>query len=232
MNEGPGIHKGHRDRVKEKFLQNGFDGFADHELLEFLLFYCIPMKDTNELAHSLINEFGSISGVFEARPEEIQKRCKVSRHTAVFLSMVPQLTNYYLKSKWEAGVCLDSHETAGEYVKALFAGKTSEMFYLLCLNSRNQLILPVKISEGTINEAPVYVREAVAAAVRNNAVGVILAHNHPGGSIKPSESDREATGQIIKALETVNISVLDHIVTGGGKFISFAASGMLGMALK
>ncbi|HOB20553.1 MAG TPA: DNA repair protein RadC, partial [Candidatus Atribacteria bacterium] len=193
------MHEGHRDRVKNRFLNEGLDNFDNHQVLELLLFYAIPQKDTNPLAHELIDRYGSLSGVLEADPRELQKLKGVGKNTAVLLSMIPQLCRRYLNDRWGSRPQLSSTRLAGEYVVPLFSGRLSEVFYAICLDSQNRVTYPALVHEGTIDTAPVYPREIVQAALRHQATGIILAHNHPGGSLNPSSADIEATKRIISA---------------------------------
>ncbi len=215
------LHEGHRNRVKERFLNDGLDSFADHQVLEFLLFYCYKRIDTNEIAHKMIKEFGSLHNLFEASAQEISKRCKVSLNVAVLVSLVPSLSKRYFLSKWDKKEIIDTSKKAGLFATALFTGMTIECFYLICLNNNRALIYSAKVFEGTITETPVYPREIVITALKHDAASVILAHNHPGGILSPSKSDIEATKKVISALETVNIEVIDHIIVAGDKYFSF-----------
>jgi DNA repair protein RadC len=221
------LHEGHRERVKNRFLAEGLDNFADHQILELLLFYCIPLRDTNDLAHKLLNEFGSLAGLFEASPEEICKRCKVKTNTAVLLSLIPSLARRYFTGKWGEKPLLSSSAKAGEYVISLFVGRTYEAFYLLCLNAQNRVNYAALVHEGTINEAPVYPRLIVETALRHQASAVILAHNHPGGSLRPSGADKEVTERIVTALGAISIQVADHIIVAGEEYYSFMEHGLL-----
>lgn len=221
------IHEGHRQRVKQRYLSEGLDGFQDHEVLEFLLFYCIPMKDTNELAHKMIREYGTLVGLFEADPKDICKRCGVNENTAILLSLVISLARRYLIAKQGDKPILNSSAKAGDYVVSLFTGRTYEAFYVLCLDAQNRLNHADLVHEGTINEVPVYPRLIVETALRHKANSVILAHNHPGGSLHPSKADIEATKKVTAALELISISVMDHIIVAGDKFVSLAEKGLL-----
>ena len=221
------LHQGHRQRVKNRYLVEGLDAFEDHQILEMLLFYSIPMKDTNELAHKMIKEFGSFAGLLEADPKEICKRCQVSENTAILVSIIPSLARRYFKGKWGEKPILDSSILAGEYVVALFTGRTYEAFYVICLDSQNRVNHAALVHEGTINEAPVYPRLIVETALRHQATSVILAHNHPGGSVKPSTQDIQITKKISTVLESISISVVDHIIAAGDKYYSFAEKGMM-----
>jgi len=221
------LHKGHRQRVKARYLSEGLDAFEDHQVLEMLLFYCIPMRDTNELAHKMIREFGSLATFFEADPKDICRRCGVSENTAVLLSLIPPLSRRYFKGKWGEKPVLNSSSKAGQYAVSLFVGRTYEAFYLICLDAQNRVNHAALVHEGTINEAPVYPRMIVEAALRHQASSVILAHNHPGGSLKPSQADIEVTKRVSTALGSISISVVDHIIVAGDKYASFAEMGLM-----
>ncbi|MDD2401931.1 MAG: DNA repair protein RadC [Clostridia bacterium] len=221
------IHAGHRQRVKERFLSEGLDGFQDHEVLELLLFYCIPMKDTNELVHKMISKFGTLAELFDADPRDISKKCGVSENTAILVSLITSLSRRYYKRKWGDKPILDSSLKAGEYAVSLFTGRTYESFFVLCLDSQNKLNHASLVHEGTINEVPVYPRLIVEAALLHKANSVILAHNHPGGSMQPSKPDIEVTKKIKIALEAISISVVDHIIVAGDKYVSFAEKGLM-----
>ena len=221
------VHKGHRQRVKERYLKEGLDSFADHQVLELLLFYAIPMKDTNVIAHRMIKEYGSLALLFEAHPQEIAQRCGVSENIAILVSLIPPLSRKYFKGKWGDKPVLNSSQKSGEYAVTLFAGRIYEVFYLICLDTQNRVVHAVLIHEGTINEAPVYPRIIVETALRHQAHSVILAHNHPGGSLNPSKADIDVTQRIKAALMPIDIKVIDHIVVAGGRYVSFAEQGLI-----
>ena len=222
------LHNGHRHRVKARYLMEGMDAFEDHQVLEMLLFFSIPMKDTNELAHKMIHEFGSLAGLFEADPKDISKRCGVSENTAILVSLIPSLARRYFKGKWGEKPVLNSSPKAGEYAVSLFTGRTYEAFFLICLDSQNRVNYAALVHEGTINEAPVYPRLVVETALRHQANSVILAHNHPGGSMQPSNADIEVTKRITTALDAISIKVVDHMIVAGDKYFSFAEKGLIG----
>lgn len=215
------LHEGHRKRIKMRYLAEGIDAFEDYQVLELLLFYCIPMRDTNELAHKMISQYGSLAGLFEADSKDICKRCGVSENTAILLSMIPSLSRRYLKGKWGEKPSLSSTTKAGEYAIGLFAGRTYEAFYVICLDSQNRVNYACLLHEGTLNEVPVYPRLVVELVLRHQANSVILAHNHPGGSLNPSKEDIELTKKIKAALEPISVAVVDHIITAGNRYMSF-----------
>lgn len=214
------LHMGHRKRVKDRFQNEGIDSFNDHQVLEFLLFYSIPMKDTNELAHRMIQEFGSLSGVFEANSKDICNKCGVSENTAILISLVPSLARRYFKGKWGEKIVLSSASKAGEYSVSLFVGRQYENFYIICLDSQNRINHSALVHEGSISEVPVYPRIIVELALRHQAHSIILAHNHPGGSLTPSQEDISITNTIVSVLESIDIKVRDHIIVSGDKYIS------------
>lgn len=222
------LHEGHRQRVKTRYLSEGLDAFEDHQVLEMLLFFCIPMKDTNELAHKMIREFGTLAGLFESDPRDIGKRCGVSENTSILVSLIPSLARRYFKGKWGDKPVMSSSSKAGEYATSLFAGRTYEAFFVICLDSQNRVNYAALVHEGTINEAPVYPRLIVEAALRHQANSIILAHNHPGGSLQPSNADIEVTKKIAAAVEAISIKVVDHIIVAGDKYYSFAEKGLMG----
>ncbi len=221
------LHEGHREKMRQRFIEEGLSAFEDHQVLEMLLFYTVPRRDTNELAHRLIEKFGTLENLFDASPEIIVNEGKVSQNTAVLLSLIPQLSRRYLLKKQGKKPILDSSLNAGKFITSLFIGKNYEAFYVCCLNSQNQLNYAALVHEGTINEAPVYPRIIVETALRYQASSVILAHNHPGGSLKPSTADIDVTRKICDALKTISITVVDHMIAAGDKYFSFAENGLL-----
>ena len=198
------LHAGHRQRVKNRYLSDGLDSFTDHQVLEMLLFYCIPMKDTIELAHKMINEFGTLAGLFESDPKDISRRCGVTENAAILISMIPSLARRYFKDKWGDKPVLNSSSKAGEYAVSLFTGRIYEAFFVICVDSQNRVNNAALVHEGTINEAPVYPRMIVETALRHQANSVILTHNHPGASIKPSKDDIEETKKKSKQPDRCN----------------------------
>ncbi|MDD2234762.1 MAG: DNA repair protein RadC [Desulfitobacteriaceae bacterium] len=221
------MHEGHRSRLKNRFLEEGLDGFEDHQTLELLLFYAIPRKDLNELAHSLINKYGSLAGVLEADPKDLAKTPGLGLNSAILLALIPSLTRIYLKDRWGTRPTLDGTIKAGKYILTLFAGRTYEVFYVICLDAQHQVIYPALVHEGTIDQAPVYPRLIVETALRHKAHSVILAHNHPGGNPTPSPQDIDVTKRIQSALEQISVTVLDHIIAIGEKYVSCAERGLL-----
>ena len=220
-------HSGHRQRMKERCRKEGLDSFAEHELLEYMLDFTIPQKDTNDTGHLLLQEFGSFAGVLDADFEALCNVKGIGEHTASFLTMFPALFRAYQKSRWQNRVEFADTKTVASYLFNQFVGETNEVFYLLCLDAQGRLICPCRVSEGTWNSVPVYTSEVVRLALMHKARAVILAHNHPGGSPRPTSSDIELTKRIMEALALVDVVVREHMIIAGEQYFSFAEKGYL-----
>jgi len=216
-------HAGHRERMRKKYKTQGLEGFADHEVLEFLLYYCYPQKNTNEIAHRMLKEFGTLHNLFETDVEALMSTLECSENIAVFLNLIPKISNRYFKSRWGTSIEFRDETVAGEYAIDLLSGETLEKIYALCLDKNYKLINTALISKGTIDEISVYPREIIAEALKNNSSAVILAHNHPSGTIKPSGADDAMTRRIVEIAEPLSIDIIDHIVVAGDKYYSYAA---------
>lgn len=209
------VHAGHRARIRERFLQQGFEGFSDHEILELLLTYAIPQRDVNPLAHQLIDHFGSLSAVFDAHVSELEKVPGMGRTAATLLCMVPQLTSRYQFSAMGDKPELSTLAKAKQYCKALFVGVHEERFYIICLDHHGRVIHRELAHVGTLDQIMVYPRTVAEIAMRHHARAVMLAHNHPGGILQPSQEDYSTTRVIIQALRGIQIDVVDHLIVSG-----------------
>lgn len=219
-----GLHDGHRQRLLQRFLREGLDGFDEHNILELLLFYAIPRKDTNELAHRLMDDFGSLAGVLDASAQELQQVEGVGENTAGFLKLLPELTRVYYSQK-QQDLCLASTEQAGRFLLPRFIGRQEETVLLTCLNGKCRVLSCTVLHKGSLNSSEVNVRKLLTAALKHNAAAVILAHNHPGGVALPSPEDLSTTARIKAALEAADIRLLDHIIVADHDFVSLADSG-------
>lgn len=225
----PPLHSGHRERLRKRFQQEGLEGFADHQVLELLLFHALPRRDTNPIAHLLLQRYGSLSGVFEADAADLALAPGVGAQAGLFLSLIPAVTRrYMMDSLHRRKPALNRPEKSKQYVLPLMAGRTEEVFYVLCLDSRNRLIHPALVGEGTVRDVVVHPRQVVEAALRHRACSVILAHNHPSGNPRPSAADFQLTRELIQALESIQIRVLDHLISGGQEVVSMSEEGLLG----
>ncbi len=220
-------HNGHRARLKKKYLEQGVEALEDHEVLELLLYFGVPYKDTNDTAHVLLQRYGSLGEVLEADYADLQKVNGIGPNSAFLMSFIPQLARRYFTDRWKDRPVFMNMTELAEYVRTLFIGRSKETFLLICLNSKNQVKNVVTVAEGTINEVIVFPSVVVEAALRHKCRSVVLAHNHPGGNLKASSSDIDLTKAIINALDTVHIPVLDHLVVSGSQVLSFAEKGLI-----
>ncbi len=218
---------GHRQRIKDKYKKSGIDGWLDYEVLELVLSYAIARKDTKPIAKELITRFKTINGVLDADKEELESVLGISEHTALFFGLLKDIAILYLENGLHNKDLLSSPEVVYDYLRAALKGSADEEFKTLFLNSRNQLIAVETLQTGTVNKAVVYPRKIVERALYNHAVNVIIAHNHPAGTLKPSQDDCAVTKVIKAALKTVEISLLDHIIIGGNDYFSFKSKGLI-----
>lgn len=218
------LHAGHRERVREKFIKSGIDGFADHEVLELLLFYANPRGDTNPIAHELINRFGSVSAVFEASYNDLVTVKGVGDTAATLITLVPQLFRRYSQDKAVTVRSISDTKSAADYLIPRFYGFTIERVGILCLDVQGRIKNFVFASEGSLNLAHIDTRRVAQIALQNNADSIILAHNHPDGIAVPSRSDIETTKSLVNALGLINIRVSDHLIISDGECFSMAAN--------
>ena len=219
------IHKDHRQRVRERYLKEGLDGFSEVQVLELLLFYVIPRQDTNPIAHRLIDRFGSVYQVLEAPVEELEKVEGIGPNAALLLSLITAVARVYAVNRTEKQKILRTIEDCGEYLKSFFIGRRSEMVYLLCLDAKCKVLGCREIGEGSVNSANVPIRRIVETALGLNATSVVLAHNHPSGIALPSGEDVLTTHRVAAALSTVDIVLVDHIVVADDDYVSMVQSG-------
>lgn len=219
------IHEGHRQRLKDRFLEEGLDGFTDVQVLELLLFYCIPRKDTNPIAHALLKRFGTLSQVLEAPVEDLVKVSGISRNAATLLHLITQTGRYYLVDRANQNRILPTIEKCAAYMLPYFFGRTVETVFLLCLDAKCKVLCCKEIGEGSVNSAGISVRKIVECALAAKASTVVLAHNHPSGVAVPSGEDVVTTRRIAMALRAVEIHLADHIVVADDDYVSMAQSG-------
>lgn len=220
-------HKDHRQRKRAQFVNFGSDAFADHELLELLLFYAIPRKDVNPLAHHLIREFGSLEAVLSAPLESLESVDGIGESAAVLIKLVPHLMRKAQISSAQNETVLDTVERIGDFFLRLFVAESTEVMYQLCLDAKGKKLSCRKVSDGDPSGVSVNTRTLVQNALRCNAVLVAIAHNHPSGVAFPSHADKIATAQIRDALAAVNVTLIDHIVVANDDYISFRNDGLL-----
>ena len=219
------IHKDHRKRLKQRFLDHGLDDFTEVQALELLLFYAIPQKDTNPIAHNLVNTFGSLSQALEANVEELKKVPGISDHSATLLSLVTELARYYQVNSAERTEVLTTLDACGAYLVPRFFGRSNETVFLLCLDAKCKVLGCKEVGEGSVNSAGISIRKIVEIALNMKATTVILAHNHPSGVAVPSAEDVQTTRRLAAALSAVEVHLADHIVVADGDYVSMVQSG-------
>ena len=222
-----GIHDGHREKMRRRFLQGGLEPFADHEALELLLYYAIPRRDTNPIAHALMERYGSLSAVLTAPVEDLKKVEGIGESAAVLLKLAPQLYRKAKLSDAEQETVLNSVERVGAYLLERFAGEKNEGVYQLCLDRKGKLLACKKLGEGGVASADLDIRRLVENALLTGASSVVLAHNHPSGVALPSQDDYAATDRAKAALAVVGVALTDHIIVADGDFVSMSDSGYL-----
>ena len=220
------VHSGHRERLRERFLEEGLDHFSQIQVLELMLFYCIPRKDTNEIAHALLERFGTLAQVIEAPVSELKKVEGMGESSATFLSLLNAFCRYYQSNRVAQTTILPTIESCGEYLLPQFSGRRNETVMLLCLDAKCKVLCCREVGEGSVNSAAVPIRRIVEMALGANATSVVLAHNHPSGLAIPSDEDGATTMRLAKALKTVDIHLVDHIVVADDEFVSLYQSGM------
>ncbi len=214
------IHDGHRARMKQRFLQNGLDVFEPHQVLEMLLFYVIPRRDTNPIAHALLEKFGSLSDVLDADYEHLRQVQGISKQAALFLSFCGDLVGQYMESKVSDECIFHNSKELSKFLQAKFFNETTEKLRLICLNNRGKLLNCSVISEGTVNTTNVNLRLIIQTVVNYPTTAVVLAHNHPGGVAIPSAEDLESTLQVKLALNSLGIRLVDHMIFSQDDYIS------------
>jgi len=226
MTEKKPSYNGHRKRVRERYLQEGLDGFTDVQVLEFILFFAKPYVDTKPLAQELLDRYGSLAAVLNAPVYDLQKIYGIGDHLAVYLHIFPDIVRRYQLSKLEKKPLLQTSEQIGEYALALFAPHKYEVFYLLCLDASFHLLAAELIAEGSLSEVAVYPRVLMERALVHRAKTVVLLHNHPSDELRPSSYDLDLTRSIVNLMQGVAINVLDHLIIGSDRWYSFRESGL------
>ncbi len=216
---------GHRERVKDRFRQEGLDNFSDVHVLELLLFYAVPRKDTKELARQLLDHFGSFTAVLEASAAELEAVPGMGRNIATYLTLLTAAGRYYKVEKSRQETILDTTEKYGNYLLQRFYGRRMETVYLLCLDAKCKALGCAMVGEGDVNSANIPMRRMVEIALATNATTVVLAHNHPSGLAIPSREDVLTTRQLAAALGAMDIVLADHVVVADGDFVSMVQSG-------
>ncbi len=219
-------HAGHRQRMKNKYLKHGIEIFDQHEILEMLLYYAIPMRDTNSLAHKLINKFGSISAVMDA-PYSLLTEFGLSENVAFFLKFLPDVLAIYRNDKIENTSRVIDLDVLPQRLINLYFSKEVEMAYIILMDRHFKEVFSGFVSKGSSKSTELSIPIICEAAIRHSARFAIIAHNHPSGTTKPSKSDIISTINLFQALDNLDIVLLDHFVISGNDFLSMFDSGYI-----
>ena len=226
--EKKNIHAGHRARLRGRVLSDGIDNFQDYQVLEYVLSFVVPYKDTNPMAHELINKFGSFKGVLEADIEELKTIKGLGEVSAHFLASLVDIFNFYSKQNNPKETYLSNCKQTEDFFRNVFKGKIVEELYVALVDSNNKLIACKKVAEGNAVEVLTSPRIVSQLVVKHNAHNVIIAHNHPRGTATPSKADIEFTESLIMSLAVTEVKLLDHIIIGEkGEIYSFKRNGNL-----
>ena len=227
-------NQGHRERIKEKFLKNGIDGFAEYEILELLLTYCIPRKDTKPIAKDLLNKFKTLDNVFKADFDKLSVIDGLGNNSIAFLKLIGDLPSIIYKDELKNKKLIDretlkilNKDILLNYLRNKIGYEEIEKFYVIYLSSSNEVIEFEENSVGTLDRSSVYPREIYKKIINLNAKSIILAHNHPSDNITPSKSDIELTNEIAKGLKNFGALLIEHIIITKNSYFSFLEEGLI-----
>ena len=221
-------HSGHRQRVRAKFISQGnLDGFAEHNILEFLLFYAVPRADTNELAHRLIDSFGSLKGVFDAPYEALTQIDGIGENAAVLMKLIPSVSRAYFTQQTADIKTICSTADAISYLTPKFASLRYESLVMLCLNRSGKILKCSVISEGGIDYTQADLRKILFDILSCHATEIIIAHNHPGGLCVPSKADIAMTQMIADSVMNTGTTLRNHIIISDNDYFSFADNSIM-----
>ena len=210
--------------MKHRFLTDGIDHFDAHNVLELLLFYSIPQRDTNEIAHALMERFGSLAAVFDAPFDELIAVPGIKEHSATLIKLIPALSRRYAVEKNKTSDALSSIDKIGRYLVNRYVGINVETVFLLLLDNKFELIECVKVHEGSVNSSAITLRRLVETALFKRASMAVLAHNHPGGVALPSSDDLFTTREVKRAFDLMEIKLLAHIIVAGDSYLDILKS--------
>lgn len=222
MNEKENLHKNHRQRVKNNYINNGIDAFEDHKIIEMLLFYGLPQKDTNEIAHVLMNKFGSISGIMDADIEDLCTVKGISYHVASLIKLTRDLAKIYANERMAPGKTVSHIDDVANYIMKKYMYLDVERFGILGIDSNNKIKGFMFITEGTAGSTDVDLGVAVAKVLGKKWTNIVLSHNHPSGNLKPSSKDIATTDTLVRYFKTVGVNVIDHLIVCDNDYLSIA----------
>lgn len=214
-NENINPHKSHRKRLKNRFINEGLENFEKHNALELLLFYSIPRKDTNDIAHELMEHYNSFAAIFDADYDDLIRQKNITENTAVLIKLIPAIAKMYRMDKKGRYLLFNNVEDIGKFLVDYYFGYTREVMVAVLLNNNFEMIECVKIAEGSVNSASITFRKIAEIGLAKQAASFILAHNHPDGSLIPSEQDKLLTMNIKSTFEGINFPMIEHYIIAG-----------------
>ncbi len=219
--------EGHRGRLRARYRLSGDSALQDYELLELLLTYAIPRRDTKLLAKKLLERFGSLARVFQAEPASLEEIDGIGTQVATLISLIRPLATRFLTEAPNPRTLIRSTGEAAAYFQAKLRGLAEEEVHVAFVNTKNAVMAAECLQRGTVDQSVVYVRKVIERVLSHKAFGFILAHNHPSGDSTPSNQDRELTQALRAAAASVDVRFLDHLIIGEGAPFSFKAAGLL-----
>ncbi len=222
-------NQGHRQRLRERFLRSGYEGFSDYEVVELLLTLAIPRSDVKQPAKALIERFGNLRGIMDAPIEELQAVKGIGSVAPVALRIIRSASALYLQQAAEKAESLADPEALVTFWRMRIGALRDEVFEVAYLDSGCRLLRDGvdRLEEGTTDRATVYPRRVVESALKRGAAVLVLAHNHPNGRAQPSEQDKTLTRALVLAAETVHLKILDHLIVTPDEVFSFRKAGLL-----
>jgi DNA repair protein RadC len=218
---------GHRARLRSRLLKNGGDGLLDHELVEYLLTLAIPRRDTKPLAKQLLATYGGLAGLFTADAKNLARQPGMGDSSAAAIKIVQAAALRMLSEPVREMPLLSSWQSMLDYLRADMAHLTTERVRVLYLNTKNRLICDEIMGEGSIDQAPIYVREVIRRSIDLGAAAIVLVHNHPSGDSSPSRQDIALTREIMEAGRRLGVNVHDHVIIGKDGYSSMRSAGLL-----
>lgn len=213
-------NNGHRKRLRERFLQSGFDGFLDYEIIELLLTFGTPMRDCKQMGKDAIQKFKNLSGVINASDDELKQISGIGDSNSICIKIIKELNRRLSRETVDKNIIFNSPETVFNFLKEKIGTEKKEHFVIIFLDTKNNLILD-DVSIGILNASIIHPREVFKRAILNNTSHVIIAHNHPSGDPNPSNEDINTTKRLMEAGKILGINVSDHIIITENRYYSF-----------
>jgi DNA repair protein RadC len=219
--------EGHRKRLRDRFIKSGIGGFHDYEIVELLLTLGSPRRDCKKQAKEALKKFKNLRGVLRAPLEELQQIKGIGPHNAFGIKLVQEVARKFLREKIIDKPVYKSSQEIFDYLYHSMRDLKKELFKVLYLNSQNQIIDTGDLFEGTITGSAISPRQVMESALKNDAVSLVFAHNHPSGNPEPSQNDKQITRDLVYAAAILQAKVLDHVIIGDNRYFSFAVEGLI-----